>query len=187
MFYQELRSPSHILQQLSAALRKQAEPPVATALCFVYFEHLSDVNGRPTRRFLKASSAAHPSLIIVRKDDTVHPEVEYLPKRDSGATTGLLNLPLAVFGEECIEVFPGDLIVGFTDGIEEARPPDEAVGFGRNGVLSTVLQHRNEQPECIARAIFSMAKEFANDVLNDDTTIVVARIRDTMQGTNATN
>lgn len=177
IFYRESKSPNYVLNQLASVNRQvDKDEDFATALCFAYFEQ--EQKNKTIRRFIKASSAGHPSLMVVRnKSNGI--DVKAIPEADGPATTQCLGTgPLADFSEECIEVFSGDLLIAYTDGLVEAPKikADRTHYFGIPEAASYVLPHAKESAECIAKGLFKAAKAFAKDALNDDVTIIVVKI-----------
>jgi serine phosphatase RsbU (regulator of sigma subunit) len=74
---------------------------------------------------------------------------------------------------------PGDVIVGFTDGIPEARKGKET--FGTEAV-SRLLEESAFQPAgTIAERVMDAARAFAGGTLGDDAVVVVVRAVETDQ------
>jgi len=129
------------------------------------------------KRWLFGSAAGHSPLIIVRRDENLA-----FPDIDSPAHCGWLGVEReSSLGEDKLQLSVGDLIVGYTDGIDESgirekRGPKKK--FGRNGVLAAVLREIDGTPQAIAESIRRDAKKAAGGCLEDDATVVVMRITD---------
>lgn len=180
IFQKEGNSPKHVISQLTGVNVNEQEE-FGTALCFVYFEQPTDGGDgderrgdRHVRRYVAASSAGHPSLMVIRDRGAT---IEDLPKFGGPAFTYPFGVaPVSNFCEECIEVFPGDLLVGYTDGVEEARRPDSNEQFGRDRIAAVVMMNKKKGPEEISREVYNAASEFAKHSWKDDATVVVVRI-----------
>jgi len=169
----ESSSPKYILEQLSEHFSTH-EVEYGTAICFSCF-HQTEADGNVSKRFLSAAAAGHTPLIIVSGNT-----FNEFPNPKGVATTlplgGYVGQP---FGEETIEIKAGDLIVGYTDGIDEAFPlNDSSNKFETNGVLATILEMRHKTPEEIARKIFSNSVLHAGGYVRDDATVLVLRVLD---------
>jgi serine phosphatase RsbU (regulator of sigma subunit) len=179
IFHRKSESPSYVLQQLADV---NDEGIMATALCFAYFEReIFEGNERQgVQRFVKACSAGHMPLIVIHKNGQPS-DVEELPKRNGPAETQLLGAERFMsFGEECIEVQPGDLLIGYTDGVNEARVTNTDL-FGIRRIKAIAIEKQDESPEAIANAIFHAAKAHSQGQMADDVTIVVVRICDDLE------
>ena len=96
-------------------------------------------------------------------------------KRSQWAATGpLLGLPRGDHSVHTTTVHTGDLIVIFTDGLEEARGPDHPP-LGEQRLLELVAACAHEAPQRIADALVDVALEHAGRRLNDDALVVVLR------------
>jgi len=71
---------------------------------------------------------------------------------------------------------PGrDLLVLFTDGVSDARSPDDA-RLGEDRVLETIRAHRDESPsEILERVIAELDAHAADEPRRDDLTLVLLR------------
>jgi len=102
--------------------------------------------------------------------------------RTSGA---LERLPatatiLGVYAEwECglgrTSLGPGDLFIGYSDGLTEAMREDEL--FGEDRLVAAVRTHAEQRPEALVTALVRGVQEFCGGALGDDLTLVVARGR----------
>ncbi len=68
----------------------------------------------------------------------------------------------------------GDVIVCYTDGIAEARNR-QGEFFGTEGVVRTAQSHATASAEMLAEAILAAAGAFAEDVREDDVTLIVLK------------
>jgi sigma-B regulation protein RsbU (phosphoserine phosphatase) len=73
-------------------------------------------------------------------------------------------------------IAPGQIIVMATDGIWEARGPDDDM-FGKDRLYSIIRQNASASANEIQHAIFEALKHFRKDAkLEDDMTSVVVKI-----------
>jgi sigma-B regulation protein RsbU (phosphoserine phosphatase) len=102
--------------------------------------------------------------------------------RPSGAVTWLEASapPVELFAEtvyqaQVIQLYPGDLIVAYTDGIVEATNTS-GEEWGVDGLLAAVKRCRTWQPESLVEAAFAAFDEFSGDNQTDDATILAALV-----------
>jgi sigma-B regulation protein RsbU (phosphoserine phosphatase) len=69
---------------------------------------------------------------------------------------------------------PGELVLLFTDGIDEAVSPAGGQ-FGLESTLGLVGAHRQEAPEAILDALFHAVGDFSGHPLHDDITAVIVK------------
>ena len=167
-FCGESRSTKHIMEKLrNVSYELNAN---GTALYAI----ISKINDQ---RWLFGSAAGHSPLIIVRRDENLA-----FPDIDSPAHCGWLGVERdSSLGEDKLRLSAGDLIVGYTDGIDESgiregRGPKKK--FGRNGVLAAVLREIDGTPRAIAESIRRAATKAAGGCMEDDATVIVMRITD---------
>ena len=86
--------------------------------------------------------------------------------------------PVGLFAEtvyqaQAVQLYPGDLIVAYTDGfVEAANTASEE--WGVEGLLAAVKRCRTRQPESIVEAAFAALDEFSGDNQTDNATILAA-------------
>jgi sigma-B regulation protein RsbU (phosphoserine phosphatase) len=88
--------------------------------------------------------------------------------------------PVGLFAEtvyqaQAVQLYPGDLMVAYTDGIVEATNT-ASEEWGVEGLLTAVKHCRARQPESIVAAAFAALDEFSGDNQTDDATILVALV-----------
>jgi phosphoserine phosphatase RsbU/P len=102
--------------------------------------------------------------------------------RGSGAVTWLEASapPVGLFAEtvyqaQVVQLYPGNLILAYTDGIVEAtNTASEA--WGVEGFLAAVKRSCTLQPESIVKAAFAALDEFSGENQADDATILAALV-----------
>ncbi len=102
--------------------------------------------------------------------------------RGGGAVTWLEASapPVGFFAEtayraQAVQLYPGDLIIAYTDGIIEATNTD-GEELGVEGLLAAVKHCWTRQPERIVAAAFAALDEFSGDNQTDDATILAALV-----------
>lgn len=165
-FCGESRSTKHIMEKLrNVSYELHAH---GTAL-YAIISRIGD------KRWLFGSAAGHSPLIVIKRDQNLA-----FPDIDSPAHCGWLGVEReSSLGEDKLKLSAGDLIVGYTDGIDESGIRENRgleKKFGRNGVLAAVLRAINGTPRAIAESIRRDAKKAAGGCLEDDATVIVIRI-----------
>lgn len=121
----------------------------------------------PQTGTITAVNAGHPPCIIVRA---------------SGETVELRHpahsLPLGIMNDtnygECGETLnPGDVFVGYTDGVVEARHNGELYEIDRLAAL--VRESRHLSADEIAHAIYESVLEYSRGSMQDDVAVVVVK------------
>jgi sigma-B regulation protein RsbU (phosphoserine phosphatase) len=99
--------------------------------------------------------------------------------RDRKLETGdfvLGFLPDADFTIGETELEPGDVLCLYTDGVTEARSPQDEE-FELDRIVETVKEHREQTAEEIGRAIVARVREFSRlEQQADDITLVLLKI-----------
>jgi sigma-B regulation protein RsbU (phosphoserine phosphatase) len=75
------------------------------------------------------------------------------------------------YTETTIQLFPGDVILLYTDGVTEAQRNDEY--FGMERLIEVVSKLTSKSPEEIIQGVLNAVDEFKDVTsINDDTTLV---------------
>jgi sigma-B regulation protein RsbU (phosphoserine phosphatase) len=88
--------------------------------------------------------------------------------------------PVGLFAETVyqaqeVQLYPGDLLVAYTDGFVEATNT-ASEEWGVEGLLAAVKRCRTRQPESVVEAAFAALDEFSGEKQTDDTTILAALV-----------
>lgn len=159
----DLRTPAEMLAFLNCHLAESytsGTGSFVTAFCAVY---------HPGTRVLDYSVAGHPP-----------PRLKRCADQSLRAVEGAARLPLGVFPEQeyvdhSLALRPGDQLALYTDGITEARNPENAFfGFER---LDRALSDCQPDADGMRRAIVAALERFtAGRPADDDRTLLVARV-----------
>jgi sigma-B regulation protein RsbU (phosphoserine phosphatase) len=80
------------------------------------------------------------------------------------------------YGQVQLMLDPGDILVGFTDGIPEARRGADVMGTG--AVETILLEHSDEGETVLSGLIMNAAKRFAGGTLQDDAVVLAMKVQD---------
>jgi sigma-B regulation protein RsbU (phosphoserine phosphatase) len=93
------------------------------------------------------------------------------------------NLPLGfsekeVYSQFTVPMQPGDVFVMYSDGVTEARSPDEEF-FGEERLAATVANGASLDPETLITSIYDAIREFTGcQAVSDDLTCVAVKIEE---------
>jgi sigma-B regulation protein RsbU (phosphoserine phosphatase) len=152
--------PAQLMQALNAVImERQADARYVSLLLLTW---------QPRSRKLRMANAGAMPPLICRSGEMHHPRVAGIP-------LGLLEE--REYEEVGFQAQPGDLIVLYSDGVEDQLNPD-GEEYGRRG-LSRLLERRWQEPaQVIADAIFKDLDRFAEGTaITDDQTLIVMRVK----------
>ncbi len=122
----------------------------------------------PQSRRLDYVNAGHLAPMLLRGDKLIRIDT-------GGPVIGLL--PVARYEQGVVVLQPGDLIVGFTDGISEAMSTDSEE-WGEERMLEAVRAFASREPERMLDGIIAAADHFAKGAKQyDDMTLVILRVK----------
>jgi serine phosphatase RsbU (regulator of sigma subunit)/predicted enzyme related to lactoylglutathione lyase len=134
-----------------------------SAYASLLFADYDDATGR-----LRYANCGHLSGLLLRRDG----DVEQLE-----STSTLLGL----FKEwDCSlqeqELFPGDVLALYTDGVTEAVN-DRGEEFGERRLIETLRQYRELSCQALLAAIVDGVRRFGSQEQHDDITVIVAKFK----------
>ena len=115
---------------------------------------------------LRYINAGHLPPLLVRRDD------HQILDRGGPVLGAFQDLPFPYQVGE-VQICPGDILVGFTDGITEAFDRETQQEFGEERLLQTVRAHRSAGSLRLFRRIIEAVDEFAHHEQTDDQTLVI--------------
>lgn len=131
---------------------------------FFYAQY--DTRGRK----LTYVNAGHNPPFLIRKDG------EVVMLEDGGPVVGMLPSMLVDYTQGEIQLAPGDMLIGYTDGISEAMNPAEEE-WGEDSMLAAVIGIRDKSAAEILPLIVADADKFANGAKqHDDMTMIVVKV-----------
>lgn len=150
----------HMLGMANNLFYESTDPGVFVSLFFGDYEDA-------TRRLRYANCGHNPPLLL-RADGTV----EHLA--GTGPVLGALPDWKCSIAE--VQMASGDIMVSFTDGIQEAvNDAGEEFGIGR--LVEAVRANRHLPVSSLLKAIATTVQTFSNGQQEDDQTLIVARAR----------
>ena len=150
----------HMLEMANNLFYESTEPGVFVSLFFGDYED--------TTRRLRYANCGHNPPLLLRADETV----EHLAA--TGPVLGVLPEWKCSVAE--VQMASGDILVSFTDGIQEAvNDAGEEFGVGR--LVETVRANRHLPVSSLLKAIGTTVQTFSNGRQEDDQTLIVARAR----------
>jgi serine phosphatase RsbU (regulator of sigma subunit)/predicted enzyme related to lactoylglutathione lyase len=120
-----------------------------------------------TRR-LRYANCGHLSGLLLRRDG----DVEQLPSNSS--LLGLFKEWDCSMQEQ--ELFPGDVLALYTDGVTEASN-DRGEEFGERLLIEALRQYRELSCQALLEAIVDGVRRFASQEQHDDITVIVAKFK----------
>jgi serine phosphatase RsbU (regulator of sigma subunit)/predicted enzyme related to lactoylglutathione lyase len=153
-----LEQPQRFLLSVNRLFRENTTDNAYATLFFAEYDD-------GTRR-LRYANCGHPAGILLRHNN----ELERL---DSTSTVlGLFKEWDCAVGE--LELFPGDALALYTDGLTESFNA-EGEEFGEERLIEALRRHRKLPPEALLASLVDDARQFSPHEQHDDITLVVAR------------
>ncbi|MEV1026792.1 SpoIIE family protein phosphatase [Streptomyces sp. NPDC050264] len=152
--------PVTVLTTLNTVLHERYQS-IDPRYCTAIFGVLQPGNGHAS---VHMASGGHPSALIQRADNTTH----YLPT-PGGMLIGVL--PQARFTAAHTQLFPGDTLLLYTDGLTEARTGPERKLYGEDALRAFVAEQPGSGPQALVTALSGLLAGFG-DGLDDDTALL---------------
>ena len=118
-------------------------------------------------RVFKYVNAGHNPPLLLRGDSS-----EFIELSEGGLLLGAME-SMMPYESKDVTLNPGDLVVCFTDGVNEAQAGEMTEEFGMERLHDVILQHRNSRATDIRDAIISAVTEFSDGHQFDDVTLVI--------------
>ncbi len=155
------RPVSEIVQELNRRLCEMHRPERYVTFCLVRID--------PLTGSVEFCNAGHLSPLLVTSEGN-----------SEELSTGGMPLGIgtqAIFEEGRTTMRSGDLLVLMTDGITERRSPaPEEEEFGSERLLDLVIRQRRWSARALQRAILAAVRGFSPTPLDDDTTLLIAKM-----------
>jgi serine phosphatase RsbU (regulator of sigma subunit)/predicted enzyme related to lactoylglutathione lyase len=152
--------PQRFLQSVN---RLFFENTVDSAYATVFFAEYDDAARR-----LRYTNCGHLSALLLRRDGAA----EWL--RSTGTVLGLFKeweSPTV----EC-QLFPGDTLALYTDGVTESFNGAEEE-FGEQRLIEALVRHRGQDAESMVTSVIRDVQRFSPQEQHDDITLIVAKCR----------
>lgn len=117
---------------------------------------------------MRYANCGHPAAILLRRDGE--------PERLESTSTvlGLFNKWQCDVAER--EMFPGDALALYTDGVTESFNAN-GEEFGEDRLIEALWRRRELPPTTLLRSLIDEVRDFSPHEQHDDITLVVARCR----------
>jgi serine phosphatase RsbU (regulator of sigma subunit) len=156
------RKPSSILARLNQAVMQQRLDHMFCTVCYVRLKP----HGDGAR--LTVCSAGHPLPLVLRADGSLE------SAGSPGALLGIFHDPDLT--DSAADLYPGDALVLFTDGVLEERRDGGEV-FGRERLETTLRSCRGMTAVRIAEAVEDALVAFSPQGPRDDVALLVVRVK----------
>ncbi len=114
-------------------------------------------------------NAGHNPPLLLRNRSNTFEELS-----DGGLLLGAME-SMMPYEQTDVEIQPGDLLVCYTDGVNEAINPAGDEEFGEERLMDCILENRNKKSAEIIREIEKQVREFTRGPLQDDLTLLVIK------------
>ncbi|MDP9025651.1 MAG: serine/threonine-protein phosphatase, partial [Candidatus Eremiobacteraeota bacterium] len=122
----------------------------------------------PTRRLMHYTCAGHEPVFILCPDGRV------IPLPPTAPLIGIFDDQHHLFKQAFVEITPGSIFIGATDGVTEARNSSNEL-FGMERLIATAKAHSGDSEEAIVQAILHDVEIFCDGKRRDDMAVVVVR------------
>lgn len=158
------RSPAEVVRQLHELFIHNIRFTTFVTFFMATFD--------PTSRTLTYTNAGQNPPLVIKRDASSRSSGTWLSP--TGPALGLIEG--ADFKQAQVKLTPGDLLVLYTDGITEAVDVRQ-LPFGDQRLLDSIRDIAGTAPSEVIQAIRAALRDFtAGEPLQDDTTLVVARV-----------
>ncbi|MFO7846133.1 MAG: GAF domain-containing SpoIIE family protein phosphatase [Balneolaceae bacterium] len=119
-----------------------------------------------TRTFKYVNAGHNPPLLLRRGS------LEFTELSEGGLLLGAMQT-FAPYESEEVELKQGDVVVCFTDGVNEAQSGEEEEEFGMERLKQVILKHRDESASDIRDSIIDAVNRFSDGHQFDDITLLI--------------
>jgi len=167
-----LQSMLHVLLPVEITLSEATErinnliyrnTPSDKFITFFWAKYLS------THKILRYVNAGHNPPLLLRNNSDLFEELN-----KGGLLLGALETMLP-YEQTDVQLNPGDLLVCYTDGVDEALNPEGSEDYGVGRLKKRMLQLRDNSSNEIIEGIVDDVNAFSNHCLIDDLTLLVIK------------
>jgi len=155
-----LDEPERLLRSVNQLFFENTNESAYATLIFAEYDDA-------TRR-LRYANCGHLSALLLRHNGAIE-------RLDSTCTVVGLFREWDCSMQEC-QLFPGDTLVLYTDGITESFNDTEGE-FGEQRLLQAWHRYEELPPHTLVRSIINEVQEFSNQEQHDDITLIVAKCK----------
>ena len=158
------RSPAAMMRSLRLALSLSIKRRLLMTCCYMVLN--------PRRGTLTYANAGHPYPYIFRPSTGELIRMEALDP-----ILGALDVDMTDFEERTIEFLPGDFLVMYSDGVSEARDPNERM-FEEEAFEPCVREHCKDSAIIARDGLLNALTDYVKDApQRDDVTLVLVHAR----------
>lgn len=117
-------------------------------------------------KILNYVNAGHNPPLLLRKEKDDYEEL-----RDGGLLLGAMD-SIMPYSEKDVQLNPGDILVCYTDGVDEAMSPEEEE-FTVKRLKETILKNREKTSQQILDSIVQEISEHSYGKFSDDVTLLI--------------
>jgi len=121
-------------------------------------------------RIFRYVNAGHNPPLLLRKDAS-----EFKELSEGGLLLGAME-SMAPYESVDLIFNSGDIMIMYTDGVNEAQSQDNEEEFGVQRLKNIILENRNLPPDDIQKVIMDSVKEFSGNTQFDDLTLLVFKV-----------
>lgn len=158
-FAYEMSDTGEVLTHANAVLHSQRPSDLSILFVTLFLGILDPTSGK-----MRYCSAGHPPPAVFHATSG---EIDFF--RFGDPPIGLLDK--YSYHEAAENIYPGDKVVFYTDGISEARQDSDL--FGEEGIERSIKRHHALAPTDLVAHLLAEATEWAGGHLRDDAAIVV--------------
>ncbi|HOX25181.1 MAG TPA: SpoIIE family protein phosphatase [Candidatus Krumholzibacteria bacterium] len=153
--------PERVITQLDRRLGEILSPGRFISLFYGVLDHEDQL--------LSYCNAGQEPPLLYRRDGATE------SLRRGGPLLGIeAGVP---FRRGTIRLEPGDLLIGYTDGITEQTSPDGKEFFEVTRLQTMIAEVRDRSPEDICSHIFARVTAFGGEAASDDRTVIVMKYK----------
>lgn len=169
-----LQSMLHVLLPVDISLSEATErmnnlifknTPSDKFITFFWAKYLS------THKILRYVNAGHNPPLLLRNNSETFEELS-----KGGLLLGAMETMMP-YEQADVQLNPNDLLISYTDGVNEAMDSNEEEEFGTTRLKECILENREKSSEEILNAIVEEVLDFSNQKLFDDLTLLIIKAK----------
>lgn len=122
----------------------------------------------PTRRLMNYTCAGHEPVFLIS------PDGQHIALAPTAPLIGIFDDQHHLFKQAFVEIAPGTVFIGATDGVTEARSAHGEF-FGMPRLIAIAKAHRSDSESAIVQAILNEVDAFCAGKRRDDVAVVAVR------------
>lgn len=169
-----LQSMLHVLLPVEITLSEATErinnlifrnTPSDKFITFFWAKYLSE------QRLFRYVNAGHNPPLLLRAG-----EESFVELSEGGLLLGAME-SMMPYEQTDIQLNPGDLVLSYTDGVNEAMNPAGDEEYGEERMMEIILKNRDKTSLEIRQALIDDVDRFAEGIQYDDLTLIVFKVK----------